>query len=585
MSSKRDSCDRSGLRRLPSVREKLSSSFVRLGRGLSRKKTMSTLGEHPDERPSMDDSIKSGFPRVQVQDFGTSTLDIDLQALEAFRNVPQSPRTRPEKGAQKQKPPPTSSSSSTTPIADMFSRRSSILEPTSGNASTSRTKPSHAKSPLANSSVVDKSSLAAKSLATKPSPDKSSPSLDASSGNKAGRAAAAADGRRPSRATNSRAGANGSGPVVSVTIISSDHAQPQPAKPWPPPETPRASAPIRTRVLTTSDARQPGKLQLREPPRAAYAPSSVGPIAGYRPQVGAAVAEADKRHSTPSTTPLTIATPGSLSVVNTRTDRRRSWQQAPPSGTSTPSGPPSASAPWRNVVDRQTSARLASDRLSWIRELEQGKKNKPTISSDLPVLKTVQGSVADKLAKFESKQQQLQIQQLPPLTRSNSTRSRPPSIADTYSSIGGMATTRSSLDSHRTSSVFSHYDDSFREKMEFIAGNANRKGDEDGEEKPALTRITAAFVPVDANRKANEDTEEKRALAQATAALIPVDADCKAEEDTDEKRALAQATAALIPVDADCKAEEDTDEKPATAAFVLVEKACKPVCVDKPHEL
>ncbi|KAK1977906.1 hypothetical protein LZ30DRAFT_730534 [Colletotrichum cereale] len=501
LSAKRDSGDWTSLRRLPSVREKLSG-FVRRGRGLSRKKTMSILGEQQDERPSVDDSIKSGFPRVQVQDFGTSTLDIDLQALEAFRNVPQPSRTRPDKGAQQQPKPPVTSSS-TTPIADMFSKRASILEPTSGNTS-SRTKSSLARSPLAKSSLAsssaDKASLD-KASHTKSSLNKSSPSLlNAPSVNKAGRAAA--DGRRPGYAPSHTA--NASGPVVSVTIISSDHAQPQPAKPWPPPETPRASAPIRTRVITTSGTKQPGRLQLREPPRAAYALSSAGPnaeaeaISKYRQNVSAIAAEADKRHSTPSTTP------GSLSVGSTQTDRRRSWQTAPtsvPSGMSTPSGPPSASAPWRNAVDRKTSARLATDRLSWIRELEQGKKNKSTISSDLPVLKTVQGSVADKLAKFESKQQQQQQQQqqqlLPPLARSNSTRSRPSSIADTFSSYGGMATTRSSLDSHRTSSVFSHYDDSFREKMEFITGNANRKADEDNEEKPALTRVTSAFVSVE----------------------------------------------------------------------------------------
>ncbi|EFQ30401.1 hypothetical protein CGRA01v4_09943 [Colletotrichum graminicola] len=538
MSSKRDSVDWAGLRRLPSVREKLSG-FVRLRHGLSRKKTMSTLGEHQEERPSMDDSIKSGFPRVQVQDFGTSTLDIDLQALEAFRSVaqPQQPRTRPDKGAQKQKPPTTASSS--TPIADMFSsKRSSILEPTSGNAS-SRTKPSSdAKSALANSSDDKKSSLA-KSSTAKPWIDKPSPSSNISSVNKAGRAAAA-DGRRPGHASSRST--NASGPVVSVKIISSDHAEPQPAKPWPPPMAPRASAPIRTRVLTTSDARQPGRLQLRDPPRAAYAPSSAGPvsaaepIARYRQQVVAAIAEADKRHSTPSTTP------GSLSVGTSRTDPRRSWQQAPSSGTSTPSGPPSASAPWRNAVDRQTSARLATDRLSWIRELEQGKKNKPTISSDLTVLKTVQGSVADKLAKFESKQQQ---QQLPPLARSNSTRSRPASIADTFSSYGGITTGRSSLDSHRPSSVFSHYDDTFREKMEVIAGNANRKTDEDSnvekerQEKPVLTQETP--VP----------TEEKPVLTQETPVL------------TEEKPVLAQVT----------------------SAFVSVDKAYKPTCVDKPHDV
>ncbi|KAK1989750.1 hypothetical protein LX36DRAFT_475251 [Colletotrichum falcatum] len=683
MSSKRDSGDWSSLRKLPSVREKLSGIRL-LGRGLSRKKTMSTLGENPDERPSMDGSTKSGFPRVQVQDFGTSTLDIDLHALEAFRSVQQpqpqpqpsssSRATRPDKAAQKQKPPP-AAPPSTTPIADMFSRRCSILEPTTANASP-RTKPSQARpSPLANSSSssspssssADKPSPATSSTAkpstVKPSPAKPLSPLTASSVNRAGRtaAAAAANGRRHGRASS-----NASGPVVSVTIISSDHSEPQPAKPWPPPETPRASAPIRTRVLTTStsDARQqPGRLQLRDPPRAAYAPSSAGPnaaaepVARYRHHVTAAVAEADKRHSTPSTTPMPPAGGGSSNYINgysnnnNRTDRRRSWQpaqqqqqQQQASGPSTPSGPPSASAPWRNAVDRQTSARLATDRLSWIRALEQGKNTSSTISSDLPVLKTVRGSVADKLAKFESKRLQQQQQQMPPpppLTRSNSTRSRPPSIADTYSSYGGVTTTtRSSLDSHRPSSVFSHYDDSFREKMEFIAGGPNRKDGDDGEEKPAaLARVTSAFVSVERADRAEEkkpvltpvtpvsvpaekaegekaessedkvesneetvesteetveSTEDKVENNEEKPAVISVE---KTEKDTEEKLSPTPVTSAFVPVDKTEEAVEKTEQKTALApvdkaeeavesteaAFVPVEKSYKPACVDKPQ--
>ncbi|GKT43469.1 uncharacterized protein ColSpa_03650 [Colletotrichum spaethianum] len=440
---------------------------------------MSMIGEPQHERPSLDESPKT-FLQVQVQDFGTSSLDIDLQTLEAFRIAPQS---QPQKAAEaeQQKPQRTSTM---TPIADMFARRATTLAP----------------------AVVNMSSL-----------NKSSPSLITSPVNKPGRVPA--EERRPSLAPSHAAHAPS--PTASVTIISSSHGQSHSSKPWPPPATSRVVAPIRTQVLTSSGSKQPNSAQLREPRRAAFVPSSPAPINTLGPiskprQNFNAVAEpqglpqhAEKRHSTPAAKPLLITVPSSLPAENARADRRRSWQQAPtshPSGMSTPSAPPSASAPWRGITNRQVSARLGTDRLAWIRELEESKKNRPTISGDLPVLRTMQGSVADKLAKFESKQLQ---QQPVPLTRSNSTRSRTTSVADTFSSYGGMTTTRSSLDSHRTSSVFSHYDDSFREKMELITGNANRKAADDNEEKLALTRVTSTFVSVGKRHKqANVDKAE-----------------------------------------------------------------------------
>ncbi|KZL84242.1 hypothetical protein CI238_09922 [Colletotrichum incanum] len=462
MSSKRKSGDWADPRRLPSVREKLSG-FVRRGRGLAKKTTLSVLGEPRHERASLDESHKV-LPRVQVQDFGTSSLDIDLQTLEAFRIAPQ-----PEKEPEQQKPQRTSS---TTPIADMFTRKATTIVPATVNDSSLR---------------------------------ESSPSLKASSVNKPGRVPA--EERRPGLASSHTAHVSSS--AVNVTIINSSHTQSH-TRPWPPPETPRAVLPIRTQVPTTSDSKQPNRAQLREPRRVAFVPSSPAPITMPEPitrprQTADAVVRpqrlpqnAGKRHSTPTAMPSLATVPNSLPAEDTRTDRRRSWQPAPtsrPSGMPTPSAPPSASAPWRGLPNRRASARLGTDRLGWIRELEEGKKNRSTISGDLPVLRTMQGGVADKLARFESKQQQQQQQA--PLTRSNSTRSRTSSVADTFSSIGGMATTRSSLDSHRTSSVFSHYDDSFREKMELITGNANRMAADDNEEKPALTRVTSTFVSVE----------------------------------------------------------------------------------------
>ncbi|KAF6810608.1 hypothetical protein CMUS01_13428 [Colletotrichum musicola] len=487
MSSKRDSGDWTAPRRLFSVREKVSG-LVQRGRGLAKKTTMSMLREPRHERPSLDEGQK-GFPRVQVQDFGTSTLDIDLQSLEAFRIAPDEPQEK-KKAPEPQQPPPTTSS--TTPIADMFRRRTNLEPPT----------------------VISTSSL-----------NKSSPALSTNSHNvskpaifKVPYEETRTTGPAPSRTTHSSTKNNNSStPAVSVTIISSSHAQSHTTKPWPPPETPRSvAAPSRFPNYNASDSRQSTRPQVYEPRRAAYVPSGPAPITTppvARPRINVgAVAEqqqqhTDKRHSTPIATSahgaLTIAVPRLLGVDNSQPDRRRSWQTAPtsvPSSTPRPSGPPSASAPWRESTQR-ASARIASDRLAWIREIE-AKKNKPTINSDLPVLKTMQGSVADKLARFESKRQEQQMMTVP-LTRSNSTRSRTSSMADTFSSSmgGGVATTRSSLDSHRTSSVFSHYDDSFRDKMEFITGNAKRKGEDDADDRPALNRVTAAFVSVDKSGK------------------------------------------------------------------------------------
>ncbi|KAF3799745.1 hypothetical protein GCG54_00000991 [Colletotrichum gloeosporioides] len=466
MATKRDSGEWAGPRRLPSVREKLSG-FVKRGRGLAKKSTLSLIGER-SQRPSLDESQKA-LPRVEVQAFGTSSLEIDLTSLEAFRDVPMPP---PQKKPEQQQPPPTTSS--TTPIADMFSaKRTPLTEP----------------SPANNYSL-----------------NKSSPSLiDAL------KKSTRAEDRRSSMVSSQAA--QTSDPATNVTVINLTHSVPHTAKPWPPPEKPRATVPNRLQANKPSDSKQPGRIQLREPRRAAFVPS--GPAAinmppMSRPRLNADIASeiVEKRYSTPPTGLSSLgAAPTSVPAETIRSDRRRSWQPAPtsvPSGSSTPSAPPSASAPWRNGLgNRRISPRLATDRLAWIKELEEGKK-KTSINGDLPVLKSVQGSVADKLARFEQKQQQ---QQLAPLTRSNSTRSRNSSVADTtFSSYGGAATSRSSLDSHRASSVFSHYDDTFREKMELVAG---RKGDEEAEERPALQKVTTSFVSIGKkDKQASVDTAQ-----------------------------------------------------------------------------
>ncbi|KAK1623680.1 hypothetical protein BDP81DRAFT_399356 [Colletotrichum phormii] len=590
MSSKheRNTGEWKGPRRLPSVREKLSG-FVRRGREKAKKTTLSVLGESRQERPSLDESMKA-LPRVQVSDFGTSSLEIDLQSLEAFRIAPSQPARGAEQARQVKK---TSSRTSTiTPIADMFAR----------------------KATTAALSTVDMRSL-----------NKSSPSLLTSVAS-----SKPAEARRPGQAPSmsSRAAAAPSTASSVVIVNSSSTGQPQshPSKPWPPPETPRAAAaPIRTQFPTasTSNSDQPNKLPLREPPRrAAFVPAYVlsraapivtpaEPVIRPHHQNADAVARqqrlqhnTEKRHSNPtgmpssSTTTATAPAPNKLllaEIVNT--DRRRSWQPAPTSvpsasGTPTSSGPPSASAPWRGrdldgSSTKRASSRIASDRLAWIRELEEGKKKKSTINGDLPVLRNMQGSVADKLAKFEQQKQQQQMQQQVPLTRSNSTRSRISSVADTtFSSYNGPATARSSLDTCRTSSVFSHYDDSFREKMEIITGATNKTADEENEEKPALNKVTSTFVSIEkkepiaapVDQTADDEGTEKPALEDVAPASPTVekiepttaDAPIPAEVEIEAKPALIEVPTISVSSETE-KMEPTTGDAPAPADVPLPE--------------
>ncbi|KXH66310.1 hypothetical protein CSAL01_13080 [Colletotrichum salicis] len=591
MSSKheRNTDEWKGPRRLPSVREKLSG-FVRRGREKAKKTTLSVLGESRQERPSLEESMKA-LPRVQVSDFGTSSLEIDLQSLEAFRIAPSQPARGAEQARQVKK---TSSRTSTiTPIADMFAR----------------------KATTAALSTVDMRSL-----------NKSSPSLLTSVAS-----SKPAEARRPGQAPSmsSRAAAAPSTASSVVIINNSSTGQPQShlSKPWPPPETPRAAAaPIRTQLSTasTSNSNQPNKLPLREPPRRAafvpaYVPSRAAPIVTsaepvIRPhhQNADAVARqqrlqhnTEKRHSNPigmpssSTTTTTAPAPNKLllaEIVNT--DRRRSWQPAPTSvpsasGTPTSSGPPSASAPWRGrdldgSSTKRASSRIASDRLAWIRELEEGKKKKSTINGDLPVLRNMQGSVADKLAKFEQQKLQQQMQQQAPLTRSNSTRSRISSVADTtFSSYNGPATARSSLDTCRTSSVFSHYDDSFREKMEIITGAANKTADEENEEKPALNKVTSTFVSIEkrepiegpVSQATDEEAAEKPALEEIVVPASPAAekiepttavATIPAEVEIEAKPALIEVPTISVSSETE-KMEPTTSDAPAPADVPLPE--------------
>ncbi|KAI1851231.1 hypothetical protein JX266_003306 [Neoarthrinium moseri] len=190
-------------------------------------------------------------------------------------------------------------------------------------------------------------------------------------------------------------------------------------------------------------------------------------------------------------------------------DRIKAWQKSitsaprsPATSTSalTPAVPSQAGAPVRRL---STRGGVASNRLAWIRELEEKKSS--SVNRDIGVLKKQVGSVSDKLAMFESKQGQTPspAARLPPLTRSNSTTSRFSMAApeSTTSATGNVtATPRTSIDtvrsSHRTSSVMDYYDDSFREKMESVAGSYAADKDKDKLESEKRQRVTAKFISV-----------------------------------------------------------------------------------------
>lgn len=225
---------------------------------------------------------------------------------------------------------------------------------------------------------------------------------------------------------------------------------------------------------------------------------------------------ANKRYSMPASLPSELGTRRSVADIkdslaprstSNPKDRRLSLQPSPPASTT------SASSSSQHTLTRRTSTRLASDRLAWIKELEEGKNGNRNPGRDF-VLKNLQGGVADKLAKFEGKQL------TGGLTRTNSTISRI-SSADAYgieSSYGSIMTRTSTVDtSNRASSVLTNFDDSFREKMESLAGSLVSKANEEtaGEEK-SLSRVTSKLIPVVAPKEQPEETNKQELPKEVT---------------------------------------------------------------------
>ncbi|KAI9167915.1 hypothetical protein HJFPF1_04056 [Paramyrothecium foliicola] len=199
----------------------------------------------------------------------------------------------------------------------------------------------------------------------------------------------------------------------------------------------------------------------------------------------------------PKPKPTTIA-PRSVSAAPT--DRIQQWQKPSVSRSSSAAQtqPPSvhATAPLQSAAPvRRLSARggVANNRLAWIKELEE--KRSAGVNRDLVVLKKQAGSVSDKLAMFETKQTLAAPQaRLPPLTRTNSTnRFSGAGYESIFSaeSNTGSASQRTSIDTVRTnqreSSVMSHFDDSFREKLETLMGSSGPDKDKNNTSGPSRT--------------------------------------------------------------------------------------------------
>ncbi|KAI1047195.1 hypothetical protein LB505_011653 [Fusarium chuoi] len=143
---------------------------------------------------------------------------------------------------------------------------------------------------------------------------------------------------------------------------------------------------------------------------------------------------------------------------------------------------PSSETPLARVNSKRPGA--LSDRLAWMRKLEE--KDTTKSNNDLTVLQKRAGSVSDKLAMFEKKNLSVTSAsskrlQLP---ARNTSSQYSASVRESIFSADGSAyapSPRTSMDTARTSSVMSYYDDSFREKLESIVGQepeANKQAEE-----------------------------------------------------------------------------------------------------------
>jgi len=443
-------------RGLPKFREKLSSLVRQTSlRGYGKKLTKATIDATPEPVPKRTKKPEKAAATAKVQDKAIGDLklgefkpfDFDLDALESFRlsqNWLETQRIEQQ---------------SSTPIADTFSRPSIQVE-----------RPSLQHDARNTSRPIERPAI-------------ETTALRAPTG--------------PARIANhaSRAESKHIQPTP-INIASTTQARINVAVPS------RASS-LRREIGSMDEA-------VNGTPRHAIREVSLLKPVGYSDTPAARTVSqtveklnSNKRHSMPAAMPSALGNRRSVAdikyTLNSRStstpqDRRLSLQPASPA-------PATSSSTSQPTLSRRASSRLASDRLAWIKELEEGKNGAANPGRDF-VLKNLQGGVADKLAKFENKQL------TGGLTRTNSTISR--ISADAYgieSSYGSTMTRSSTLDtSNRASSVLTNFDDSFREKMEILAGNlANKANEESSTDPKALGRVTSKFEQVGIQDETKQD--------------------------------------------------------------------------------
>lgn len=533
------------LQRLPKVRDKLSS-LVRTG-----SRTASGLS-YEQTYPAIEDKRQSRLD-FTGKDLGGPGLDIDLRSLEAFRNADESwfGHGTAARGGRQEQPDDKSS----TPIADLFSKsKGNASRPTSLVVDKPLPPPPAAPPPApAASTFQDTPSGGAGRQHYVVSKSDNVAAVEDRSDVARGRPVSVIERRRGVRPSASRERRDLNVEPIRIKLATTSEPA-EPKKPPPPLEPTWKSHIRRTSQKANKLSHENGSTSdhgaTTTTPRSprlsgVSVKTHIRRCSQNLDQLADGPDSPTKRQSMPASMPgsyadrstlveiknslhgisKTPASPGQPRLVAPSTVgrpselRRQSWSTTPPTNVSTSSSASSTIAPALGVRrNASTRAPGGVNRLAWIKELEEGRHSKPGLSRELPVLRKVQGSVADKLARFESLGQQpdVAVPQVP-RTRSNSITSQRSFLTSSGSRPGSwyqgstIATTaRTSIDSHRPPSVLLNYDESFREKMQVVAGKYDKRdAGQESEADRTDKKQTGPSDPKDGKVSQNVDQSDK----------------------------------------------------------------------------
>ncbi|KAF5002771.1 hypothetical protein FGRMN_169 [Fusarium graminum] len=157
---------------------------------------------------------------------------------------------------------------------------------------------------------------------------------------------------------------------------------------------------------------------------------------------------------------------------------KRHSYQGPPTMNGAGAKPTENTSAPRSISATRKQTGTLNDRLSWIKALEEKENAKP--NKELTSLPKRAGSVSDKLAMFEKRGvSAASTKHLYPPTRTNSSSHLSTTGRESVFSMDSAPSARTSVDTARTNpraaSVMSHYDDSFREKLESLVGQESEE--------------------------------------------------------------------------------------------------------------